>query len=203
MSRNPKPTVEELKFVYQMILNGHEDSDILAEYARLYDAGQLMFPYRVDKRFIRERRKELESASEVLQEHVKKKIDPIVVKRREEHFNYLAEILGFIAPDKTTVIETVGSEYVITVANGKQTKLTHEQLANSVKGFLEEAAKRYGHTDVYEYLLPHLEAEIAETEGKELNAFITENPLKFYKTLRFLADKKVFKGKCPICKDWQ
>lgn len=127
-------------------------------------------------------------------------IDPISVKRKDEHFNHLAAIVSSMIPDKTTIIETIGSEYVIKISDGKQIKVTKEQLANSVKVFLEDAAKRYGHTDVYEYLLPHLEAEIAETEGKELNTFIKENPLKFYETLRFLADKRIFKGECPICR---
>jgi hypothetical protein len=92
MSRNPRPTAEELKFVYQMILNGYEDSDILAEYGRLYGAGQLMFPYRTDKRFVRECRKELETALEVAQEHLKKQVNPTIVKHREEHLADLANI---------------------------------------------------------------------------------------------------------------
>jgi hypothetical protein len=200
MSKNARPTTEELRFVFDLILKGYDDADILAEYARLYDAGQLMFPYRTDKRFVRECRKELEVALEVAQEHLKKKVDPILVKRREEHFDHLADILKSIIPEKNTTIEAVGSGYIITEVNGKQSKLTKEQLAYSVKVFLQDATKQYGHADVYEYLLPHLEAEVVE--GKELNAFMIENPLKFYKTLRFLADKRIFKGKCPMCGDW-
>lgn len=135
---------------------------------------------------------------EVLQGHLKA-VDPLVVKRREEHFNNLADILRFMIPEKTTVIEAVDPDYIVTGADGKQTKYTHEQLTISVGAFLKEAAKKYGDKDVNEYLLPHLEAEIAETEGKELNTFIKENPLKFYDTLRLLADKRIFKGKCPFC----
>ncbi|MFC1967124.1 hypothetical protein ACFLV2_00550 [Chloroflexota bacterium] len=200
MSRNSRPTTEELKFVYGLILKGDNDADILAEYAQLYESAQLLFPYRTDKRFIRERKKELEAAREVLQKDLKA-VDPIIVRRKEEHFNYLAEIIRSMIPEKTTIIENIGSEYVIKPAIGKQTILTQEQLANFVTKFLEDAAKRYGHRDVYEYLIPHIEAEIAGTEGKGLNAFINENTLKFYETLRLLADKGIFKGKCPLCRE--
>jgi len=200
MSRNPKPTPEELRFIYDLIIKGYDDTDIIEEYTHLYEQSQLPFPLRGDKRFFQDRRKELASAREVLQDNLKA-VDPIATKRKDEHFNYLAEIVSSIAPEKTAVIETVGSEYAIRGANGKQTKLTKEQLTRSIKEFLKQAAKQYGHTDVCEYLIPHLEAEIAETTGKELNTFITENPLKFYKSLRLLADKRIFKGKCPFCRE--
>ena len=92
MSRNPKPTAEELRAVYELILSGYEDADILAEYAGSYENGSLRFPYRTDKRFVRECRKQLETALEVAQEHIKKKVDPIIVRRREEHLADLANI---------------------------------------------------------------------------------------------------------------
>ncbi len=192
VGKRAEPTVEELEFIYER-LPKLSDQEILEE---MQDEE---FPLR-SLGFFKRRRREFNAAKKVLQIQLEKEIDPIVTKRKEEHFNYLAEIVSSIIPEKTTIIETVGSEYVVTVANGKQTKLTHEQLASSVKGFLEEAAKKYGHRDVYKYLLPHLEAEIAETEGKELDTFIKENPLKLYETLRFLADKRIFKGECPICR---
>jgi hypothetical protein len=199
MSANPKPTSEELRFVYDLILKGNTDADILAEYGHLLEAGQLMFPSRVDKRFVWERRKELEAAKAVLEGHLKA-VDPIVVKRKEEHFNHMAQILESIITEKTTIIEVVGSEYVMRGDNGKQINITKEQFPYSLRGMLQLAAKQFGDTDIYEYLLPHLQAELGE--GKELNAFIADNPLKSYHILRLLADKRVFKGKCPMCAEW-
>ena len=57
-----KPTPEELRFVYKMILEGYNDKDILNEYCHLYEIVQLKFPLRSDERFIKERRKELAAA---------------------------------------------------------------------------------------------------------------------------------------------
>jgi len=193
VGKRAEPTAEELEFIYER-LPKLSDQEILEE---MQDTE---FPQR-SIGFIKRRRRGFNAAKRVLQIELEKEIDPIVTKRKEEHFNYLAELVSFLIPEKTTVIETVGSEYVIIGANGKQTKLTKDQLASSVKEFLKQAAKQFGHTDVYEYLIPHLEAEIAGTEGKELHTFITENPLKFYETLRLLADKRIFKGKCPFCRE--
>jgi hypothetical protein len=192
VGKKAEPTTEELEFIYGR-LPKLSDQEILEEMQ------SEEFPLR-SLGFIKRRRREFNTSKKVLQVELQREVDPVAAKRREEHFNHLAEIVDSMAPDKTTVIEVAGSGCVITESNGKRLKLTHEQLASSIKGFLEEAAKQYGHTDVYEYLLPHLEAEAAETEGKELNSFIKENPLEFYKTLRFLADKRIFKGECPVCR---
>ena len=86
MSRNPKPTVEELRFVYDLILRGFDDESILAEYASQYENATLMHPYRTDKRFIRQCRRELDAAMAVAQSHIEKHLDPVNMKRREEHF---------------------------------------------------------------------------------------------------------------------
>jgi hypothetical protein len=199
MGKGQSPTADELNFVHGLIEEGYSDTDIIKKYEDLQRHGNLgSLPFRQDVRFVRQRRKELEATKAVLGGHLKA-VDPLIVKRKEEHFNHMAQILESIIPEKTTTIEAVGSGFVMTWDNGKQTKITKEQLAHSAKAFLKDATKQFGHTDVYEYLVPHLQAEI---EGKELNTFINENPLKFYKTLRLLADKRIFKGKCQMCSDW-
>ena len=131
MSRNSRPTTEELRFVYDLILKGYDDADVLEEYARLYDAVQLMFPYRTDKRFVRECRKELEAAKGVLERH-SKAVDPIVAERKKEHFNHLAKIIEYIIPERTAKIEAVGSEFITTGVDGKQSKVTRKMLSDSV-----------------------------------------------------------------------
>ena len=92
MSKNPKPTTEELRFVYKLILDGNDDADILEEYYRQYDSGTLMFPFRTDKRFVRERRKELLAAEEVFKERLGKKYDPLTIENKRQHFEHLSLI---------------------------------------------------------------------------------------------------------------
>ena len=52
-------TFTELKFVYGLLLEGKDDSAILAEYARLQQEDQLEFPCRQDISFIEARKREL------------------------------------------------------------------------------------------------------------------------------------------------
>jgi hypothetical protein len=213
MSKNPKPTAEELKFIYQMILNGYEDSDILAEYGRLYGLGQLMFPYRTDKRFIRECRKELETALEVAQEHLKKQVDPTIVKRREEHFADLVSIAKSLLANGLESVSCPGwttnrsrqVKYVLPNQNAASgyDEITREQLASHLNSNMAAITKDkdwfFRHCFV-----PHLKSELPE----ELNTdpffkVVEEKPYELIETLRVLAAKGIFKGTCPVCKDWQ
>ena len=199
MSKNPKPTAEELRCVYDLILRGYDDADILAEYASLYENSNLMFPYRTDKRFVRERRKELAAAEEVLKEHVKKKIDPIAIKRKGEHFNHLAEIAGKIWPPNMNIApgdESSGYDYLVGEYNSAQ-EVTTEQLCSILTRNYEQAYDQYGLYDV-ECFETHLRFEVTDFESKELSTYTYE----LVETLMLLAKRKTFKGTCPVCKDW-
>jgi hypothetical protein len=212
MSRNPRPTAEELKFVYQMILNGYEDSDILAEYGRLYGAGQLMFPYRTDKRFVRECRKELETALEVAQEHLKKQVNPTIVKHREEHLADLANIAKSLLTNGLESVSCPGwttnrsrqAKYLLPNQNAASgyDELTKEQLASHLNSNMAAISKDrdwfFRHC-----FIPHLKSELS----KELNTepffkVVEEQPYELIEILRVLEARKMFKGTCPVCKDW-
>lgn len=213
MSRNPKPTAEELKFVYQMILNGYDDSDILAEYARLYDDGQLMFPYRTDRRFIRQCRKELDAASAVLQEHLNKQVDPTMVKHREEHFAELADISKFLLANGLESVSCPGwsanrsrqVKYLLPNANAvaQYDEITKEQLASRLNSNIADITKDkdwfFRHCFV-----PHLKSELPEELSTKLFfKVVEEQPYELIEILRMLAARRTFKGTCPVCKDWQ
>ena len=201
MSKNPKPTVEELRCVYDLILRGYDDADILAEYASLYENGNLMFPYRTDKRFVRERRKELAAAEEILKEHVKRQIDPIIVEQRKQHYNELAEIassflernLDQIAYDATDEDQ----EYDLDTGES----LTRKELIARLTDNIFQACDKYERYRVMDWLASHLEP--VYLSGKDLFAFIETRPIEFIKIIRTLATRKTFKGKCDVCKDWQ
>lgn len=99
MGKNPKPTVEELEFVYGLMAKGYlDDASILAEYAQLFEAGTLNFPYRTDRRFVRERRKEFAAAKKVIPAQAAS-VDPIVVEARKKHFGLLTEVGKLLRQD--------------------------------------------------------------------------------------------------------
>ena len=210
MDKNPKPTPEELRFVYQMILNGYSDTYILNEYARLDDMGQLKFPHRVDDRFIKDRRKELQAASEVLEEHVKKKADPVISKRREEHFERLAKVAdalldnnlhkvvpniegGVGEPQYLIEVDWISSGYPL--EKSQLTTILHENIGKVYNLF----EPMYFHKN----FLPHLMAEIPMINIKGIWDFIEEQPYELIENLKILVERRTFKGTCPICEDWQ
>ena len=88
MSKNPKPTAEELEFVYGLMAKGYDDASVLAEYARLYEAGTIKFSYRTDKRLIRQLRMQYTAAQKVIPVQAIA-ADPIVAEARRNHFELL------------------------------------------------------------------------------------------------------------------
>lgn len=79
-----EPSAEELEFIYSL-LDKRSDSEILDE---MQEKG---FPLR-SVGFIKRRRKEFNAAGRVLEEQLKREVDPIVTKLKEDHFAYMADI---------------------------------------------------------------------------------------------------------------
>ena len=92
MNRNVAIGPEELRFVYKLILEGSSDSEILNEYTTLRNRGKPGFPLRTDVGFVRDRRIEMEAASEVLKDSIKRIVQPFVLNQKKRHFAQLAEI---------------------------------------------------------------------------------------------------------------
>ncbi|MFC2003441.1 hypothetical protein ACFLV4_05815 [Chloroflexota bacterium] len=205
MSKNPKPTTEELRCVYDLILRGYDDADILAEYASLYENGNLMFPYRTDKRFVMECRKELAAAKEVLQKQLKA-VDPIIIKKKEEHFNHLSEIADYLLigdlvkllPDQT--VDIIPNTY--TIYNDEEEEISRRELASRLEENIEDAIHHYGPPDFLDNFFPHLKAECPEIMPSEWDKVVRDNPYFVMDTIRILSQRKTFKGTCPVCKDW-
>jgi hypothetical protein len=103
MGRGQSPSADELKLIYGLLDEGYSDTDILAKYDDLNKHGKLgSLPYRTDKRFIRQRRKEFEAARAILESSIKMHTDPLVVKAREAHLSEIRDVMQewFNALDK-------------------------------------------------------------------------------------------------------
>lgn len=199
MSKNPKPTIEELKFVYELILKGYDDADVLAEYAALYEQGQIMFPYRTDKRFVREHRRELQVAKEVLSRHFEK--DGKEVKTQWEHFNQLAEIATVLISDGPDKIDTshLAEKYDISTYTQGWQEVTHNELIGILEGNIDIACQKYGAWQVFNCLMNHVEAEYPAFT--DVYGFIYDFPLQYIDIMRILSQRKTFKGICLVCKE--
>ena len=205
-----KPTVEELKFVYKMILDGCTNREIFEEYARLLRNGQLMFPLRADDRFLKARRKELEAASEVLQEHVRRRVDPVIARRREQHFSHLADIARVFLDDGLDTVDchtratdsSTVTEYYIGDSRSSIVQVTKELLSYMLDANEEKVCLTHGERDIHVNFLPHLKAEYTDIEDRGFNRVTAESPYELIEILRVLAERGTFQGTCPVCRDW-
>lgn len=85
-----------------------------------------------------------------------------------------------------------------------QEQLTEDELSGQFEQNIELAYQDYTEWFFKECFLPHLHAEWSE-ELKDKGFYIVmyEQPYLLIETLRLLAERKTFKGTCPVCEDWQ
>ena len=92
MGKGKSPTPNELKFVYELIAEGWNDTDILAKYEELKNHGKLgSLPERQDVRFIRQRRKEFETAQKVFEGKLKSRSVPSYMVKHWEDLTRTAQ----------------------------------------------------------------------------------------------------------------
>lgn len=196
-----EPTGEELEFIYSR-LERMSDSAILEE---MQDTE---FPLRT-KRFIKRRRKEFSAAKRVLEIQIQKESDPITAKRKEEHFDRLADITAQLLANNLENVEETPSQkdptdpFKYTIWDGGAgVGITHDLLVSGLRGNIERTQHQFSDWD-FGYFLYHLAAEIPEIESRGFSSVVEEKPYKLIETLRVLVRRKTFKGTCPVCKDWQ
>jgi hypothetical protein len=196
MSKNPKPTAEELRFVYEMIAKGYDDNAILHEYCREYESGQLKFPFRTDKRFIRERRMEFEAASDMLKRDLKRETYRDL---KQEHFVRMADIASSLLKKGLDSAVRVGNFYQIGPEG--MGDIFYEYLPDMLLSNMKSACLQFSDYDVKTCFLAHLKAELNNFKAQEFETYVEEHTDETLETLRVIARRKTCKGVCPICKD--
>jgi len=82
-------------------------------------------------------------------------------------------------------------------------RLTEDDLSGKFGQNIISAYHDYTEWFFKNCFLPHLFAEWPEElENKGFYIIAEEQPYQLIETLRLLAERKTFKGTCPICKDW-
>lgn len=216
MSENEKIETKELRFIYKLILDGWSNRDILNKYISLRDSGKLNFPMRTDKGFIKNRRKEMEIASEVLKDSIKK-IIKIYLPRRNEHVAKIAEISAILLQNNlntVTVVENLGeakygfrskylysSRYTIKDRNNITLHLSQSQLIEIFRRNVQNACKRHGSFFFHDCYVSHVKAIMGE-EMEAIGGFwpaVERKPYEVIKTIKTIMDGEDLKGTCPLC----
>lgn len=82
-------------------------------------------------------------------------------------------------------------------------RLTEDDLSGQLEENLLTVYRDYTEWFYKNCFLPHLFAEWSEdVKTKMSKALLYEQPYLLIETLRLLAERKTFKGTCPVCKDY-
>lgn len=85
-----------------------------------------------------------------------------------------------------------------------QERLTVDDLSSKLEENLLAVYRDFTEWFYLSCFIPHLFAEWSEgLRTKMSKALLYEEPYELIETLRLLAERKTFKGTCPVCKDWQ
>lgn len=180
VGKGAEPKSEELEFIYNQMEQGLSDAEIIDE---MQDKP---FILRTKGFFVR-RRREFTAAKKVLQEVARKEIDPLTIKRKEQHYDDLLKVVSQII----SLWEDLGqgvSEY--------------DKSGKPIVGELQFEQINRHHA---EYLLTHLKAEFPEyCNLKNWESLIDyeEAPSLILQKLYILKNRRTFEGTCNICKDW-
>jgi hypothetical protein len=162
---------------------------------------------------IKEAIRQLEAAGQVLEEHIKKRVDPVISQRRQEHFSRLTDIADSLLSGRLKDIQeildpgdkdashpkyAVFTEYDVDVLEEYSLMELIDRLGHNLDG----ACYKFGKWDVMDFFMSHIKAENAELESKGILAAIRDNPLGLIETLRILSSRGTFKGNCPVCENW-
>ena len=209
VGKKAEPSGEELEFIYSLLAK-LSDSEVLE------DMQATAFPLR-SKGFIKRRRKEFNAAKRVRQEQIHKEGDPLIAKRREEHFGHLANIANALlsARDHLWAIRVYPNgeygSYAYGLEDDEDTWGCSRQqvgidLRESVDIALGRTFESWEDPECndwdFDCLVSHLKAEYGAIETSGFFRVVEENPFGLLDLLRVVARRKTFKGTCPVCKDW-
>jgi hypothetical protein len=204
VGKKAEPGAEELEFIYGL-LDNNSDAEVLEEMKKEE------FPVR-SPGFIKRRRKEFGAAKKVLEQTLKKSIDPVIAKMKARHFIEMADMASvLITNELDTVIKFESDKQGDNAITPKieywwgeyeerrqiDTAAMSELLNDNL-----EALNHISHPYKVQCLLTHLKAEFPDAKkGSNIFSF-KENSYKFIEHCRILVEGKIFIGACPVCEDW-
>ena len=126
----------------------------------------------------------------------------------KEHFTQLTNIANTILEDDVGRVLTIADEadtseriYQIVSEDSGFTELTHDQLVGRIEGNIDYVCQHYSPWHMWDCFAAHLEAEYPES--KDFHRFLYTQTSTLINALRTIAERKTFKGTCPVCEDLQ
>ncbi len=131
-------------------------------------------------------------------------IDPLQVKRREQHFDDMADILRVFVANRLHSVtmapprESQGEKYEY-AEDGQYVR--RADLTLKLDQNVNRAMKRFGAQAIMD-LMYHLAAELPGTKPEDVLGLADTDPYRLIAKMSVLARRKLFKGKCRVCSEW-
>jgi hypothetical protein len=130
----------------------------------------------------------------------------IITKRLEEHFDHLANMVNVLLSNGLETItknDPSISEFPYTMWSGQSgLAIPQEILSSYLQQNMNQLFLDINDFDLQNFM-SHLEPEYPGIQSKGFTNIVKNNPYELIQTLIVLAQRKIFKGTCPVCKDWQ
>lgn len=121
-----------------------------------------------------------------------------------EHFAQLADIVNLILANDVGKILIVTGEadtperiYDIVSEDSGFTEITHRKLTGRIECNIDYVCQHYSTWHMWDCFAAHLEAEYPES--RDFYKFISTHTSILINALRTMAERKAFKGTCPVC----
>ncbi len=124
-----------------------------------------------------------------------------------DHFAQLNKIANMLLDGGVDEVIVILSEadgpdrkYTLPITTCGILELNHNELVGQIEGNIDNVCRHYSTWHMWDCFAAHLEAEYPES--KDFYNFLYTQTSTLINVLRTMAERKTFKGTCPICKYW-
>ena len=163
---------------------------------------------------------------EILQESIKKRVDPVIVENKRRHSEELASV-GITILESLSGLKRVDNstteydDFGLDIIHGLPRKeveyefdrildsglhpsftMKHSEVIKALHSNIEVAYDKHRDMDLFEQFISHLSSEDAiftNFSKLKLHKYAEANPVKLIELLKTLVSSKDFKGKCEVC----
>ena len=140
---------------------------------------------------------------------LKTEIEVATPKSKEEHFIRMTDTANILLSNEIDKAFGIPSEddtpeadnYSIIGGKSDYEKIPRGYLVERLENNIDYAIQTFNMWDFWECFVPHLMADTIRRQ--DFREFYENHTIEFIDTLRMLAQRKTFKGTCPVCKDRQ
>ncbi|MDD5510305.1 MAG: hypothetical protein PHI12_05815 [Dehalococcoidales bacterium] len=128
------------------------------------------------------------------------------LRNLDEHFAQMTDIANILLEEDVGKVivrgdsEQSDSTYGINSPDLGYYELTRNQLTGRIEGNIDYVCGKYSTWHMFDCFAEHLMAEFPPEQ--DYYDLLNKYPGKLINTLRMLAERKTFKGTCPVCKEW-